>query len=76
MTVVLSALAIPAASTVLMYTNAQHKTRTIGILKAIGGHNRSILQLYVLEGLLIGIAGAIVGDLMGSALRAPPVLFC
>lgn len=68
MMVVLSVLAAGIATAVLMYTNVQHKTRAIGILKAIGGRNRSILQLYVLEGLLIGVAGAIVGDILGSAL--------
>ena len=68
MMVVLSVLAAGIATAVLMYTNVQHKTRAIGILKAIGGRNRSILQLYVLEGLLIGVAGAIVGDILGSAI--------
>lgn len=68
MMVVLSVLAAGIATAVLMYTNVQHKMRAIGILKAIGGRNRAILQLYVLEGLLLGIAGAIVGDILGAAI--------
>jgi ABC-type lipoprotein release transport system permease subunit len=79
MMIMLSVLAAGIATAVLMYTNVQHKTRAIGILKAIGGRNRAILQLYVLEGLLFGVAGAVVGDILGSAislyLSAHPVQF-
>lgn len=68
MMVVLSVLAAGIAIAVLMYTNVQHKTRAIGILKAIGGRNKAILQLYLMEGLLLGVAGAIVGDILGSVI--------
>lgn len=54
------------ATGVLIYTNIQHKIRSIGILKAIGTRNCRVLQLYILEGLLIGISGASVGNAAGS----------
>lgn len=64
--IVLSIIAAGIATTVLMYTNVQHKTRSIGILKAIGSNNRGILLLFMLEGIVLGVAGAIVGDIFGS----------
>lgn len=54
------------ATGVLIYTNIQHKIRSIGILKAIGTRNCRVLQLYILEGMLIGISGASVGNAAGS----------
>src|SRR5574341_1342336 len=60
MMTMLSVLAAGIATAVLMYTNVQHKTRAIGILKALGGHNQAVLRLYVLEGVLLGIGGALV----------------
>lgn len=68
MMVVLSLIAAGIATAVLMYTNIQHKVRSIGILKAIGTKNRNILALYVLEGLILGLAGAAIGDVLGSAI--------
>lgn len=63
---VLSLIAAGIATSVLMYTNIQHKTRSIGILKAIGSNNRGVLILFMVEGIVLGIAGAIVGDVIGS----------
>lgn len=68
MMMVLSIIAAGIATTVLMYTNVQHKTRSIGILKAIGMDNREVLALFIFEGVVIGIAGAIVGDILGTAI--------
>lgn len=39
----------------------------IGALKAIGASSRQILQLYLIEGLLYGLAGTILGVLAGFA---------
>lgn len=75
--VMLSLLAAGIAITVLMYTSIQHKVRSIGILKAIGARDRDVLVLYVIEGVVLGVAGAIVGDILGSAftlyLSATPI---
>jgi len=68
MAVMLSLIAAGIATSVLMYTNIQHKVRSIGILKAIGAKNRDILILYVLEGLILGVAGAAIGNILGSAI--------
>ncbi|MGD9494961.1 MAG: ABC transporter permease [Armatimonadota bacterium] len=43
------------------------RSKEIGILKAIGARSRQILIVFTLEGLVIGIAGAVVGALIGSA---------
>ena len=41
------------------------KTREIGILKAIGMNNVSVMKLFVIEGGLIGFAGASIGLCLG-----------
>jgi len=43
------------------------KKRDIGILKALGSSNRSIVQIFMTEGILIGIVGTITGCLLGYA---------
>jgi len=37
------------------------KTREIGILKSMGAKNKSILQIFLIEGLVIGLVGTILG---------------
>jgi lipoprotein-releasing system permease protein len=39
----------------------QEKRREVGILKAMGTSARSVVRIFVLEGLLIGLAGALLG---------------
>jgi lipoprotein-releasing system permease protein len=41
------------------------KRRDIGILKAMGSANSSIIKIFMFEGLLIGIYGSIVGCILG-----------
>jgi lipoprotein-releasing system permease protein len=41
------------------------KKRDIGILKAMGSTNSSIIRIFMFEGILIGIYGAILGCIMG-----------
>lgn len=41
------------------------KRGDIGILKAMGSSNRSIVRIFMLEGILIGINGTILGCLLG-----------
>lgn len=66
--VLLTLVAAGIASGVLIYTDIQHKRRTIGILKAIGAKDRGILALFVTQGLAIGLAGAAVGAVLGGGL--------
>jgi lipoprotein-releasing system permease protein len=41
------------------------KKRDIGILKAMGSNNKSIIRIFMYEGILIGIWGTIAGCLLG-----------
>lgn len=42
------------------------KTHDIGVLRALGVPARSVLRLFVLQGVLIGVAGVFAGALFGS----------
>jgi len=44
------------------------RSREIGILKAIGARSRQILLVFTLEGLVIGVFGAALGAVLGSAI--------
>jgi lipoprotein-releasing system permease protein len=44
------------------------KTRSIGILRAIGATRRSIMNIFVYEGLIIGAIGLAAGTIIGSLL--------
>ncbi len=44
------------------------KRREIGILRAIGTSRKQIMRIFMLEGLIIGITGTILGDLLGYGL--------
>lgn len=41
------------------------KVREIGILRAMGSTRKSILRIFMLEGMLIGMAGSLAGTLLG-----------
>jgi ABC-type lipoprotein release transport system permease subunit len=66
--VLLTLVAAGIATGVLIYTDIQHKRRTIGILKAIGAKDRGVLALFLVQGLAIGLAGATVGGVLGGGL--------
>ena len=44
------------------------KKKDIAILKAMGASNRSIVRIFVVEGLTIGVFGAFLGTFVGTAL--------
>ena len=44
------------------------KRREIGILKAMGMPSMTILRIFLIEGLVIGAAGVILGDILGFVL--------
>jgi lipoprotein-releasing system permease protein len=50
------------SSLIIMVTE---KTREIGILKTLGASNRSIMAIFILQGLIIGISGSILGTMLG-----------
>ena len=52
-------------STSTMFTSVTERTREIGIMKAIGARNSTILALFLVEALIIGLLGAVIGSLVG-----------
>jgi putative ABC transport system permease protein len=46
------------------------RTREVGTLRAVGARRSRVLTLYLLEALLLGLAGAVGGALLGSGLIA------
>jgi len=51
-----------------MYTSVLERTKEIGIMKAIGGTNRSVLMLFLVESGIIGTLGGIIGVILGVLL--------
>ena len=52
----------------ILYTSVITKTRDIGILKAMGATVRGIMTVFLLNGLFIGVIGAVLGVLGGILL--------
>tara|TARA_Y100000310_G_C20694191_1_gene824322 strand:+ start:2946 stop:4166 length:1221 start_codon:yes stop_codon:yes gene_type:complete len=48
-----------------MYTSVLERTREIGVMKAIGARNGDIIQMYLIESGFLGIAGGVIGILIG-----------
>jgi len=48
-----------------LFTSVMERTREIGVLKALGFKNRSIMMLFLSEATMIGILGASVGVTLG-----------
>ena len=60
------ALIIAALSIAGTLVTAMHeRRRDIGVLKAIGARDRDVLRWFLLEALAVGVAGGIVGSLVG-----------
>ncbi len=51
-----------------MYMSVTERTSEVGIMKAIGATNTQIRDIFLLEALLIGIAGGIIGTILGILL--------
>jgi putative ABC transport system permease protein len=65
-----SVLAIIAAAGVLntALMSVFERTREIGTMRALGQRRSRVLALFLLEGLLLGLAGALGGALLGAGL--------
>src|SRR5512138_2926617 len=74
LTLIVLVAAVGIASTLFMVV--MEKTRDIAILKSMGATGRSIMKIFVLEGLIIGIAGTIIGVFSGLliALNMEPIV--
>jgi len=53
-----------------MYTAVLERTKEIGIMKAIGARNSDVLSLFLIESGLLGIAGGIIGIILGGGLSS------
>jgi putative ABC transport system permease protein len=51
-----------------MFTAVIERTREIGLLKALGFNNRSVLLMFVAESTLIGVVGGLIGAATGVGL--------
>lgn len=51
------------------------KRKDIGILKSLGADRKSILRIFMYEGLLIGIAGTVLGFILGLGICYAQILF-
>lgn len=52
---------------ITIYTSVIERTREIGILKALGGTNRTILSMFLTESIIIGMIGGVFGIVFGFA---------
>ncbi len=51
-----------------MFTSVLEKRKEIGIMKAIGGRNRDIMMIFLLNAGLLGLTGGIIGIIVGYAI--------
>ncbi|MFA6319525.1 MAG: ABC transporter permease [archaeon] len=51
-----------------MITSVMEKTKEIGILKALGASNYTILMIFIIEAALIGLIGGAMGTILGYGL--------
>ena len=51
-----------------MFTSVRERTREIGIMKAVGAKNSSILMIFLIEAGIIGLAGGFGGTILGIVL--------
>jgi len=48
-----------------MYTSVLERTKEIGVMKAIGARNKSILFIFIFESGFLGMAGGVIGVIFG-----------
>jgi len=51
-----------------MYTSVRERTKEIGILKAIGAKNSTIVMIFLMESTIIGLIGGLMGMIPGLGL--------
>ncbi|MBA3749789.1 MAG: FtsX-like permease family protein [Nitrosopumilus sp.] len=50
---------------ITIYTSVVERTREIGIIKALGGTNKTILGMFLTESVILGVIGAGIGIFFG-----------
>ena len=48
-----------------LITVVVQKTREIGLMKAIGASSATVMRLFIIQGLMVGVIGSVCGTLMG-----------
>ncbi len=61
-------IAVALGITSVLVVSVVQKSREIGILKAMGTPTRRILQIFLLQGAVLGLTGSLFGILLGSGL--------
>jgi lipoprotein-releasing system permease protein len=64
------AVIVAVGITSVLVVSVVQKQREIGILRAMGAARGAILRVFLLQGAIIGIAGAILGSIAGTGLMA------
>lgn len=74
LTLIVLVAAFGIASTLFMVV--MEKTRDIAILKSMGATSRSVMRIFVIEGIIIGVLGTVIGVLSGLlvALNLEPIV--
>lgn len=73
LTVITSFVGLLTASltiAIIIYINSTHQKRQIGILKAIGSKNRTILEIFLIEAVIFAVSGISIGFLISYLLAA------
>jgi len=52
----------------VMFTAVLERTREIGVMKAIGARNRDIMTMFLIESGVLGLAGGVVGVIIGASI--------
>ncbi len=67
MTILLSLIVLVAAFNIVSSLTmvAMEKTKDIGILRALGSTAGSVRQIFLIEGLMIGVTGVVTGAILG-----------
>ena len=66
----ISVIVAAVNTTNTMYTAVLERTKEIGVMKAVGARNSSILHIYVVESGIVGLIGGIMGVLLGFAISS------
>jgi lipoprotein-releasing system permease protein len=68
--IILSLIIMVAAFNIIssLIMVVMEKTREIGILKSMGASAKSIMKIFVFEGMLVGVIGTILGNIIGYSL--------
>ncbi len=68
LSLIIMVAAFNIASTLIMVV--MEKTKDIGVMKSMGATARSILRIFVAEGLVIGVFGMLIGSISGFVLAS------